>query len=181
MQVTAATIIGLALALLPGTPAATRPVRLLWDVADGLWVMLVLVTIAGLQNLPRWLATGGDRWVTLTTLMLVCAIVWLLVVTVLRHVVGVPHSSGPTLLVAGASVAYLFLPLLHHVAFTDGYFYVTNSNNFLADDCSYQLAAWLIAAGLVLGTSVMRSGLARLPSWRRPGAATPGAPEVKHA
>jgi hypothetical protein len=167
MQATAATTIGLALALLPGTAAAARPVRLLWDVADGLWVMLVLVTIAGLQNLPRWLASGGDQWITLTTLMLACSIVWLLVVTVLRHVLHAPHSSGSTILATGACVAYLFMPLLHHIAFTDGYFYITNSNNFFADDYAYQSAALLIAAGLALGTSLMRAGLARLRSSRQ--------------
>ena len=131
--------------------AADQPIRLIWAAADGLWVTLVMVTIAGLQNLPRWLAAGGDRWVELVILMLVSAIVWLLIVTALRYLAGTPMSSAVTLFVAGACVAYLFLPLLHHVAFTDGYYYISNSNNFFADDLTYQSAAWLIAAGMTLG------------------------------
>ena len=165
-QTTAATLVGLALALLPGSIAAKDPISLICTAADGLWVMLVMVSIAGLQNLPRWQAGGGDRWVRLVILLLVSSVVWSLIVTALRFLSRTPISTTVTLFLAGACVAYLFLPLLHHVAFTDGYYYITNSSNSLADDLTYQSAAWLIAGGMILGVTALRRALAGLSPGR---------------
>jgi len=172
-QTTVATLAGLALALLPGSVAVEEPLQLLWVAADGLWVMLVMISIAGLQNLPRWLATGGDRWVRLAILILVSAVVWLLIVTTLQLLTRTPISGTVALFVAGACVAYLFLPLLHHVAFTNGYYYITNSNNFFADNIALQSAAWLIAGGMTVGVTALRDILSGLRSGRQTRADLP--------
>jgi hypothetical protein len=157
---TLAALIGLALALLPGKLAAERPGVLLWLAADGWWVMLILVTVAGLQNLPRWLATGGTRWVWMSVAVLGLAVAWLLLMTALRFWRRRLVSRPPRLLIAGLCEAYLLLPLAHHVCFTDGHYYITNSNNFLADSIAIQLAAFAAAAGTAVGITQLRRTLA---------------------
>jgi hypothetical protein len=54
-------------------------------------------------------------------------------------------------------VAYLILPLAHHLAFTDGYYYISNSNNFFADSVALQTATWLLGAGIATGTTRLRA------------------------
>jgi hypothetical protein len=61
-----------------------------------------------------------------------------------------------SLLVAGFSVACLLLPLLHHVIGTDGYFYITDSDNFLADGASVQFFVWAAAAAMALAITRLR-------------------------
>ncbi len=52
------------------------------------------------------------------------------------------------------------MPLVHHVLGTDGLFYITNSNNFFADNVALQLAAWLLVAGLAWVLTLLRQSLA---------------------
>ncbi len=84
LQATLATLAGLSLALLPGEMAARRPGELFWLTLDGLGLMLILVTVVGLQNLPRWLASDGGWWVGMLVAAVVAAVGWLLVTTGLR-------------------------------------------------------------------------------------------------
>jgi hypothetical protein len=74
-----------------------------------------------------------------------------------------------SLFVAGLSVHYLFLPLLHHLFFstdegswTDpGYFtYISDADNYFARSALFQVGLW-IAAGLVA------LGVTRLRGWWR--------------
>ena len=130
-QATLATLAGLSLALLPGEMAADRPGELLWLVLDGLGLALVLTALAGMQNLPRWLASGSVWWVLALVGAVLTGVVWLLVVTIARAVfsarrgVRLPVSKATAVLLAGASVTYLLMPLVHHLFGTNGYFYIT--------------------------------------------------------
>jgi hypothetical protein len=159
-QATLATLIALALALLPGRMAAERPGSLIWLSADACWLMLVFVAVVGLQNLPRWLASGGTLWARLTILMLAIAVPLLVGVSVIRYWCRTFVPSAQALLVAGFCLTYLILPLAHHVAFTDGYYYITNSSNFLADSVGLQMAAWMLGAGLALVATQLREAFA---------------------
>lgn len=165
-QTTLATLIGLGLALLPGTMAAQHPVDLVWLAADGWWLMQLLVTVADLENMPRSLARGGTWWVRMAIMTLVVAVVWLLIVTGLRFWRRTSVPSTPAMFVAGLCVAYLLMPLVHHgLAGTDGYHYISNhyisnSNNFFADKIAFQFAAWLIAAAMAAGATRLRQSLA---------------------
>jgi hypothetical protein len=163
LQATFATLMGLILALLPGRLAAERPVDLLWMAADGWGVMLILTTIAGLQNLLRWLARGGLVWVHRSIVVLVIALGWLLLVTALQFWRHKPVTSAATMFLAGLGVAYVLMPLVHnlYVLAFDGYYYITNSNNFFADTALYQLAAWLVAGATSIGFTGLRSSLAQ--------------------
>jgi hypothetical protein len=177
VQATLATLAGLSLALLPGRMAAERPGELFWLALDGLGLMLVLTALVGVQNLPRWLASGGVLWVLLVVGAVLAGVAWLLMVTAFHAWFAARNSlrvgSGahvrssarlawprvPTVLLAGAIVTYLLMPLVHHLFGTNGYFYVTNSNNFFADNIALQLAVWLVTAGLVWAITRLRGAL----------------------
>jgi hypothetical protein len=160
LQATLSILVGLALALLPGEMAARRPGELLWLILDGVGVMLLLLTLAGLQNLPRWWINGGHWWTLMLVAALVAAAVWLLSVTALRTLFRIPVTSAAMLFLAGLCMAYVLMPLVHHVLGTDGQFYITNSNNFFADNVALQIAIWLLVAGLVWGLTRLRQSLA---------------------
>jgi hypothetical protein len=162
-QATAATLAGLCLALLPGEMAARRPAELFWLALDGLGLMLILVTVSGLQNLPRWLASGGTLWLLLLMLVLLATGVWLIVVTGLRLLFRTLLPNATTLFLAGLTLAYVLMPLAHHVLGTDGQFYITNSNNFFADYVSLQLLIWLVVFGLAWVLTRLRQSVA---GWR---------------
>jgi hypothetical protein len=164
-QATLATLAGLSLALLPGERAAKHPGELVWLAFDGWGLMLVLTALVGVQNLPRWLASGGVWWVLMLAGTVLAGVVWLLAVTVLhaqfsaRSGVRAPVPRATTVLLAGASVTYLLMPLVHHLFGTNGYLYITNSNNFFADNIALQIAVWLVAAGLVWAITRVREAL----------------------
>lgn len=127
VQATLAILAGLGLALLPGEMAARRPGELFWLALDGVGLTLVLLTIVGVQNVPRWLASGGIFWITTMIVTLAVSVAWLLVVTGLRTLFRIPVPKAATLFLAGLCVAYVLMPLVHHVLGTDGLFYITNS------------------------------------------------------
>jgi len=159
-QATLAALAGLGLALLPGAMAARRPGELFWLALDGGGLMLMLVAVVGVQNVPRWLASGGIWWIGMLVAAVVVAVAWLLVVTGLRTFFWTPVPGAAILFLAGLCVAYVLMPLVHHVLGTDGLFYITNSSNFFADNVGLQLAVWLLAAGLGWALTYLRRSLA---------------------
>jgi hypothetical protein len=159
-QVVLATLVGLGLALLPGEMAARRPGELFWLTLDGVGLMLILLTFAGLQNLTRWWTSGGSWWILMLLAALVAAAVWLLVVTGLRTLFRTPVPGVVQMFLAGLCVAYVLMPLVHHVLGTDGLFYITNSNNFFADNVTLQITIWLLVAGLIWLLTRLRQSLA---------------------
>jgi hypothetical protein len=169
IQATLATLVGLSLALLPGEMAADRLGGLFWLVLDGLGLAAVLTALVGVQNLPRWLASGSIWWVLMLVGTFLAGVIWLLMVTALRAWfaaqggVRLVWPRAITVLLAAAAVTYLLMPLVHHLLGTNGYFYITNSNNFFADSIALQLAVWLVTAGLVWAITRIR---VTLPVWR---------------
>jgi len=159
-QTTIATLIGLALALIPGYLAAEPPGALVWLAADGWGLMLVMLSLPNLEHATRWLAAGRAWWVWLSVASIAAGVGWLLVMTGLYVWRRRSIPDAAAVFVAGLSVAYLLMPLLHHVSFTDGYFYISNSDNFFGRNVPLQMVAWLIAAGLVLGMTRLRTNLA---------------------
>jgi hypothetical protein len=149
-------IIALALALSPGTMAAERPVDLAWLASDGFGLMLVLVTLPGIQFLDRWIESGQVGYVLVMVLGATAGVVWLLFMTGLR--IWQHHSNPSTgeVLLAGFAASYLFLPLVHHLVFTDGYYYITDSDNFLARNVLLQLFVWIVAGGVAITVTRFR-------------------------
>jgi hypothetical protein len=155
-QVTLVTLTGLALALLPGSMAAEQPRNLAWLALDGLALMFVLTSTIGLQYVRRWLASGGTWRLWLTVTVFAVGAVGLTVVTGLRIWRRTPNPRAVAVFTAGLCVAYLLMPLVHHVFFTDGYYYITDSDNFFARNVAVQFLTWLVAATLAFGVTRFR-------------------------
>jgi hypothetical protein len=159
-QVTLVTLMGLALALMPGRLAAEAPGELLWLGADGLGLMLVLLNLTHVEDLPRWLARGGTWWVRSMAVGLALGAASVPVVAWLRswRRQSVPRAAA--VLAAGLCEAYLLMPLVHHILGTDGYYYISDSDNFFAKSGTIQVVTWLVAAGMALGSNRLGSTLA---------------------
>ncbi len=157
-QTTLATLIGLALALLPGQLTVERPKDLIWLASDGFGLMLVFSGLRVLELFLRGQARGGQMWVRMAIIFLVLGIVWLLIVTGL-HVFRRRSAKTVEIFLAGFCITYLFMPLLHYLIFTNGYYYITNSDNFFARNLLFQIAIWLIAGGLAWGLTRLRQAI----------------------
>jgi len=162
-QVTLAALVGLALALLPGWMVARRPRDLVWLAAVGWGLMLVLSALTTLERIPRWLARGGTLWVCMTVVMFLVGVAWLLMVTGLQVWRRWPAPGAVQLFTAGLCVAYLLMPLVHHVLGTDGYFYISDSDNFFTSNVPLQIATWLVVAGVAAGLTRLRKNLEGRP------------------
>ena len=158
--VTLAALLGVALALVPGKMAAERPSNLLWLAADGWGLALILITLAQLDDIGRWLSGGIDWRVILSLVILGLGAGWLLLLTAVRAWRGVFVGDFVSLALAAACVTYLFLPLLHHVFGSDGYFYISDSDNFFAGSVAMQLIAWGITAAIIWLLLALRGRLA---------------------
>jgi hypothetical protein len=156
VQVTLVALTGLALALLPGRMAAERPVALVWLGFDGLALMLVLLFTPAFEEVPYWLANGRVWYLRMLVFGFVASGVLLLAMTGLQVWLHAAVPIATEVFVAGLNVAYLLLPLLHHVGFTDGYYYITDQDNFFARDGWLQLATWLLAAVIAWGVTRLR-------------------------
>ncbi len=159
-QVTLVTLVGLALALMPGRLATEAPGELLWLSAAGCGLMLVLLNLIHLEKLSRWLARGNTGWVWLMGASLAVGIAWLLAMTGLRFWRRRPVPRATGLFAAGLGVAYLVMPMIHHLLGTDGYYYLSDSDNFFARSSVLQVLTWLVAGGLSLGVAWLGQKLA---------------------
>ncbi|OGO06124.1 MAG: hypothetical protein A2Y73_05770 [Chloroflexi bacterium RBG_13_56_8] len=159
LQVTCTTLIGLALATLPGKVAASQPNKLLPLAVDGWGMMLVMLSLVGVELLSRRRSNGGIWWVQIMALGIVGGGALLLATTALHVWRGWPALSARSVFLAGACEAYLLMPLLHHVSFSNRYYYITDKDNFFASRIGVQLIIWLIAAGLAWGITRLRPRL----------------------
>lgn len=157
--VTTTALIGLALTLMPGEMAAREPGNLLWLAADGWGLAFILMTLAQIDDIGRWLSDGIDWRVVLSLVIIGLGVGWLLLVTAVRYWRGVFVGDFISLAAAAACMAYLFLPLLHYLIGTDGYFYITDSDNFLAGNILMQLLAWLVTALIIWALIALRARL----------------------
>jgi hypothetical protein len=152
-------LIGTALALMPGDMAAREPQNLLWLAADGWGLAFILMSLAQIDDIARWLSNGVDWRVLLSLLIIGLGVGWLLLLTAVRYWRGVFVGDFISLAAAAACMAYLFLPLLHYVIGTDGYFYITDSDNFLAGTILLQLLVWVITALVIWALLTLRARL----------------------
>jgi hypothetical protein len=153
VQATIVTLLGLGLALLPSSMVAGNPGGLVWLAAEGWGVMLMLVAIASLDELPQWREIGRAHWLLIALGLLAAGVLWLLLVTGARVWRGMPVWGVAKRSVAGVTVAYVLMPLVHHVIGTDGYYYISNSGNFFARAAALQAVAWAVALGIIAGVT----------------------------
>jgi hypothetical protein len=161
-QVTVALLMALALALSPGKMAANRPGELIWLAADGLGLMMILLVLPGIEDVSYWLSQGQTGYILMMVIGALGGLFWLLAVTVFRYWRRRPVPTLIELSLAGLAVSYLLVPLLHHLFFTDGYYYITNSANFFAGDLILQTLVWFAAAVTAVIITRLRVRLAGL-------------------
>lgn len=158
--VTLATLIGVALALIPGRLAARRPWDLIWLAADGWGLALIMTTLSQLDDIGRWVASGIDWRLLLSLVILAFGVGWLLLLTAVRYWRGVFVGDIVALAITAICVTYLCLPFMHHLLGTDGYLYITDSDNFMAGSIGLQLVVWAITAFIIWGLVGLRTDLA---------------------
>lgn len=150
------TLAGLSLAFLPGELAARKPAQLFWLAADGWGLALILLTLLHMKDLRLWLSMGGSWPLTMGLLLMLFGLAWLLLLSIIRAWLYIPVDGSIRFILAGCCVTYLLLPFVHHTLGTDGYFYLTNSDNFFARSWGVQLFAWLVTLLIVWGTIRLR-------------------------
>ncbi len=107
----AATLAGLALALLPGRAAAERPGDLVWLVADGLGLVPPLLLLRVVELPGRGLSvTPATVW-TAAIGGTIAGIVWLGVMSLLRRRRGQATPGAGALLAAGLALSFLLVPV----------------------------------------------------------------------
>ena len=158
-MVTTAALISVALALMPGDMAAGKPRDLVWLAADGWGLAFILMTLAQLDDISRWLANGLDWRTILSFVFIALGVGWLLLLTALRYWRGVFAGDFVSFAVAAACMTYLFLPLMHFLVGTNGYFYITDSDNFMAGTIWMQLAAWIFTGLIIWALLALRGRL----------------------
>jgi hypothetical protein len=168
-QVTAVTLIGLALAMALGQVAARHPMGYLLLMIDGLGLACLLSALRSLEGLSGWLARGRTASVWVAGGVLALGIVLLLGLTALRWWLRLEVPTAASWLVAGLQVLYLLLPLYHLAWCSDdgtwtdpGYFiYISSSDNYFARSRLLQVGVWIGVALLAWGATRLRVGLQR--------------------
>ena len=165
-QVTAVLLAGLALALSLGRLAAERPLAYLLASIDGGAFAVLLVALTLFEQYPGWLARGRAVLTWMHLFVVGVALTLLAAMTVLYALWRRAHAPGAsTMLVAGLNLAYLLVPLIHHLFFsTDqgtwldpGYFtYIPSADNYFARSAAIQVGVWAIVTSIALGVTRLR-------------------------
>jgi len=168
-QVGVATLAGLGLAVALGQFAAAQPGPYLALMVDGLPLALLMIAGSGFGSYPRWLAAGNTTMIV-THLAVVAAGIVALAVTTGAYFVW-PRLRVPDAgkwLLAGAQVAYLLLPLNHHLFFCkddgtwldpDYFSYIPDADNYFAHRALVQVGIWAAVGLIALGVTRLRRRL----------------------
>jgi hypothetical protein len=188
-QVTAVTLIGLALALMLGRVAAERPLAYVLLMIDGLALACLLSSLIRFESYPRWLARGSTGIIYRHLAVLAVGFALLIVTTALRawwRRAGIPSAAA--WFVAGLNISYLFLPLYHLFwckddgTWTDpDYFvYISDADNHFARSGLLQIGVWIAVALIALGLTRLRLWLSgRRGPGRGSAPPAPPAPPVQ--
>jgi hypothetical protein len=165
-QVTAATLVGLALATVFGRVAAQRPLAYVLLMIDSLALACLMVALPALESYAGWLARGRMVYIYAHLAMVAAGVGLLVVTTVVRYWwrrAGVP--SAASWFVAGLAVTYLLVPLFHHLFFCkddgswldpDYFSYIPDADNYFARSALLQIGVWIVVALVTLGVTRLR-------------------------
>jgi hypothetical protein len=125
-----------------------------------------MTMLPGLAYVSDGFSMERPIWVWMLLGLLGVSAIGLYLITVARWMLRRRLSSQgpdlPMLLVAAACCAYLVLPLVHHLFGTDGYFYITDMENFFSRVLWVQGLSWAVPAAL--GWLVIKLRRARFSS-----------------
>lgn len=157
-----ATLLGLAVALLPGKWAAEQPVALMWLVADGMGLVPALLLVRVIELPGRGLLENYTQAWMIAIGGILAGAAWLAVMSALRFWRHKQIPDAGILLLAGLGLSYLLLPLIHHLFATPpAYRYISTAGNFFAYSWGIQCLAVLSATGLAIGGTQLRRKLQR--------------------
>ncbi|NJN94916.1 MAG: hypothetical protein HC875_12850 [Anaerolineales bacterium] len=132
--------------------------------------MFVLLNTAVLDNVGRWWAEGRTGYLWLIAAGYVVGSILLLIVTGLHFWLRTPIPGAAAVFVAGLGVTYLLMPLIHHTCFTDGYYYITDKDNFFSrSNVLLQVATWLLTGGIAWAVTRLRKHLVAIRPARSVG------------
>lgn len=158
----AATLLGLAVALLAGQWAATRPLALIWLAADGAGLMPALLLLRVVELPGRGIPVSQAAAWLIALGGLLAGAVWLAGMSVLRLWRRKKTPSAGALLLAGLGLSYVLLPLIHYLLATPpAYRYISAASNFFAFNPGVQCLAVIAAAALAMGATGGRRRLRR--------------------
>jgi hypothetical protein len=164
--VTLVTLVGLALALSPGRIAAQSPAGLFTLALDGFGLTPILYILSQIPRLIELSARGLVGFLVVAILGVAAGFFLLLLSTIIYkwRQLAIPGSSR--VFIAGLCVAYPLMALVHHlyVGLTDGYFYISDSDNFFARNLWPNLLALIVAAGIASAmTNIRRRQIVQRP------------------
>ena len=159
VQITVATLAGLALAVMPGQVAARRPAAFALLIVDGFALASLLLSLIRLESYSSWLARGSTGYIAMHLVLIIAGIALLLVMTVFyRRWRRTEIPSATACYVAGIDVAYLLLPLCHHLFGSgDTFVYISDAGNYFARSLPLQIGVWLVVALIAVGTTRLRT------------------------
>lgn len=156
----AATLAGLALALLPAEVAARQPRELIWLTLDGAGLMPCLMLMHAVELPGQGLSITQTAAFIFAAGGIISSAVWLAIMTGLRKWRRRPQVSARALLAAGLCFTYLLLPLAHYVIATPAdHRYISAASNFFANSLVLQGFTFAVAASLAGGFSLLRKRL----------------------
>jgi hypothetical protein len=165
-QVTTATLIGLAFAMMLGRVAAERPLRYILLMVDAVALACLLMSIRAAESYPRWHAGGKTALIYRFLAVLAIGVGLVVVMTVVYtwwRRACVPDVAS--WIVAGMSIHYLLLPLYHHLCWCkddgswtdpDYFAYVPSTDNYFSRNVLFQIGVWVTVVLVVLGVTRMR-------------------------
>ena len=155
----AATLIGLAIALAPGSWAAERPLDLVWLGLDGMGLMPALLLLHAVELPSRGLTNSRTAYLAAIGGTL-AGVAWLGIMTGLRAWRRKSPPKAIAVWAAGLGLSYLLMPVVHHLLFAPSqYRYISTASNFFAFDPGVQLVVFAVTAALAIGTTRLRRGL----------------------
>jgi len=158
-RTTLATVISLGVALRLGKMAAEDPWGLVCLSMAGWAMAAVLLSVTLLEGAWRMLERGATWPLWLVGIGLGGAVGLILAMTGLRIWRHMSMPGVSSLFVAGLGVAYLLLPLIHYLGFTDGYWYISDKDNYFSRSWIFPMIAWLVAAAVAVGVTRLREYL----------------------
>jgi len=160
-QCTAVTLVGLTFALAPGSLAAQQSSELFWYICYGIGLLPELLLLRALELPSRGLITTSKAdFLAFGGILISC--MWLGVLSWLRTHSQKPLINGQTILIAGLSLSYVVLPLVHYLFFVPPrYRYISTGANFFALDLRIQLFSIGLATLSAMGAARLQRSLQR--------------------